>query len=146
MADLEHFLRSENGTNFVRPARYLTNHWLHITHLFLTSVPCVLPSFGKLEFKIPDLEHFLRSYEFFWKVMCTGSAAQIFNCFKICLLPLFLLFGQTFICGGYYCLSDILVYFVVWQIKWECHHLYCRVLYVQVHMTLLALTTYGLIF
>ena len=81
----------------------------NITNLFVTSVPWVPPSFGKLEFKIPDLEHFSRSYEFFGKVLCTGSAAQIFNCFQICLLPLFLLFGQKFICGGYYCLSDIIV-------------------------------------
>ena len=81
----------------------------NITHLFVTSVPCGQPSFGKLEFKIPNLEHFLRSYEIFGKALCTGSAAQIFNCFQICLLPLFLLFSQTFICGGYHCLSDILV-------------------------------------
>ena len=32
--------------------------------------------------------------------MCTGSVAQIFNCFQICLLPLFLLFGQTLILWG----------------------------------------------
>ena len=111
MAYLEPFLR-QNGANTVRQARYLTNNLIccsETLNIFVTSVPCIPPSFGKLAFKIPDLEHFLRSYEIFGKVMCTGSAAQIFNCFQICLLPLFLLFGQTFICGGYYCLSDILV-------------------------------------
>ena len=41
--------------------------------------------------------------------MCTGSAAQIFNCFQIGLLPRFLLFGQTFICGDIIALAIYLL-------------------------------------
>ena len=59
MADLEPFLH-QNGANSVSPARYLTNHLTFHSdtlHIYLLPVSCVQPSAGKLEFKIPDLEH-----------------------------------------------------------------------------------------
>ena len=43
---------------------------------------------------------FTKLWNFSKSHMCTGSAAQIFNCFQICLVPLFLLFGQTLILWG----------------------------------------------
>ena len=43
----------------------------NFTHLFVISVPWVQPSFGKLEFKIPDFtpEQFLGTYAFIRKVI-----------------------------------------------------------------------------
>ena len=62
----------------------------NITHLFVTSVPCVS--------------------EFFWKVKCVREALPKFSIVSksVCCLGSCSLVKHLF-CGGYYCLSDILV-------------------------------------
>ena len=74
----------------------------NIIHLFVTSVPCVQPIFGKLEFKIPDYEHFLRSYEIFGKVICVREALPKFSIVSksVCCLCSCSLVKLLF-CGGY---------------------------------------------
>ena len=84
----------------------------NITYLFVTSVPWVQPSLGKLELKIQDLEHYLRNYEFFWKVICVRKALPKFSIVSksvLCLCSCSLV--KHIFCGGCYCLSDILVGF-----------------------------------
>ena len=44
-------------------------------------MPCVRPSFGKLEFQIPDLEHFLRNYEIFEKLNLYAKRCPNFQLF-----------------------------------------------------------------
>ena len=72
----------------VRPGWYLTNHLtLYETlpiYLFVNSVPCVQPIFGKLEFKIPNFtpEQFLWTCAFIRKVIWVREALPKFSIFS----------------------------------------------------------------
>ena len=66
----------------------------NITHLFVTSVPCFQPSFGKLKFKIPDLEHFLRKK---FEKSCVQEALPKFSIFFKSVSYLLAMFSPKFL-------------------------------------------------
>ena len=95
-----------SGTISHKHLTFCSEHYISICYL------CAMRSakFRKIRIQNTRLRALFKTYELFWKVMCTEGAAQSFNWFQICSLPRPALWSNIYFVGDIIALAIYLLY------------------------------------